>query len=430
MSQTIVTDVKGRRVWDSRGRPTVEAEITLNDGTVTRAIAPAGASTGAGEAIDLRDGGAYLDGWGVSRAVDNVNGEIREILLGRDISEQTKLDNELIALDGTENKGRLGGNAMVTVSMATLKAAAASKGLQLWEYLNGDNQDVIIPLPEIQIFGGGAHAAGRLDIQDLMVMPVGAESFSQATEWVARIYISAGKIMQERDKLSGVADEGGYWPAFDSNEEALETLMLAIEKSGLKPGEDIVISLDIAANQFYKDNYYHLSLEKEKLSSDGLHALLGHWIEAFPIASIEDPFAEHEKDAFIKFTAEYGNRIQIIGDDYLVTNEYRIISAAKDRAVNAVLIKANQAGTITETYKALKAAEKLNWGRIVSARSGESEDTTIAHLSVGWRSGQLKVGSFSRSERLAKWNEVLRIEERTAGKAIYQGINSAHLAKI
>ena len=237
MSQTVVTDVKGRRVWDSRGRPTVEAEITLNDGTVTRAIAPAGASTGAGEAIDLRDGGAYLDGWGVSRAVDNVNGEIREILLGRDISEQTKLDNELIALDGTENKGRLGGNAMVTVSMATLKAAAASKGLQLWEYLNGDNQDVIIPLPEIQIFGGGAHAAGRLDIQDLMVMPVGAESFSQATEWVARIYISAGKIMQERDKLSGVADEGGYWPAFDSNEEALETLMLAIEKSGLKPGK-------------------------------------------------------------------------------------------------------------------------------------------------------------------------------------------------
>jgi enolase 1/2/3 len=424
MSQIIISDVKGRRVWDSRGRPTVEAEITLNDGTVTRAIAPAGASTGAGEAIDLRDGGTYLDGWGVSRAVNNVNGEIKEILLGKDISEQAELDNALIALDGTKNKSRLGGNAMVAVSMAALKAAAASKGLELWKYLNGDKQDVVIPLPEIQIFGGGAHAAGRLDIQDLMVMPVGAETFSEATEWVARIYISAGKIMQERGTLNGVADEGGYWPAFASNEEALETLMLAIEKAGLKPGDDIVISLDIAANQFYKDGYYHLSLEKEKLSSDGLHALLGHWIQTFPIASIEDPFAEHEKQAFIKFTTEYGDKVQIIGDDYLVTNAARVVEAGEDRAVNAALIKANQAGTITETYKALRAAEKLNWGTIVSARSGESEDTTIAHLSIGWRSGQLKVGSFARSERLAKWNEVLRIEEKTAGKAIYQGRNA------
>jgi len=421
MSKMIIIDVKGRRVWDSRGRPTVEAEITLNDGTVTRAIAPAGASTGHNEALDLRDGGTYLDGWGVSRAVNNVNGEIRDLLLGKDICDQAKLDNELITLDGTKNKSRLGGNAMIAVSMAAFKAAAAIKGLELWDYLNGDKQNLVIPLPEIQIFGGGAHAAGRLDIQDLMVMPVGADTFSEATEWVARIYISAGKIMQARGTFAGIADEGGYWPAFDSNEEALEVLMMAIEKTGLKAGDDIVISLDIAANQFYQDGYYHLSLEKEKLSSDDLHALLGSWIKTFPIASIEDPFAEHEKEAFIKFTAEYGNKVQIIGDDYLVTNKDRILTAAEDRAVNAVLIKVNQAGTITETYEALKAAEKLNWGRIVSARSGESEDTTIAHLSIGWRSGQLKAGSFARSERLAKWNEVLRIEEKNKDRAKYSG---------
>jgi enolase len=416
-----IAQILGRRVWDSRGRPTVEAEVRLRDGTTARAIAPAGASTGSGEAIDLRDGGDLLGGWGVSGAVANINGEIRNSLLGQSVLDQAVLDKILIELDGTPGKRRLGGNAIVATSMALLKAAAGHHGVELWRYLKGDGESVVIPLPEIQIFGGGAHAAGRLDIQDIMVMPLRAESFSQATDWVAQIYLAAGRIMAQRGAVSGVADEGGHWPMFSSNEEALQAVMLAIEHAGLRPGEDVAISLDIAATQFFHDGYYKLSLERQQLSADELHALFGRWIRSYPIASIEDPFAEHDRDAFIRFTREFGAQVQIIGDDYLVTNEARIRQATRDRAVNAALIKVNQAGTITEAAAAIRAAEDAGWGRIVSARSGESEDTTIAHLAVGWSSGQLKVGSFARSERLAKWNEVLRIEEHLAANCTYAG---------
>lgn len=421
-----IAQVLGRRVWDSRGRPTVEAEVLLQDGTAGRAIAPAGASTGSGEAVDLRDGGVFLDGWGVSRAVANINGEIHDALLGESIRDQARLDQVLIDLDGTGNKRRLGGNSVVATSMALLKAAAGHHGVELWRYLNDDASSVVLPLPEIQIFGGGAHAAGRLDIQDVMVMPLGAESFSQATEWVARIYLAAGKIMAKRGALAGVADEGGYWPAFSTNEEALQAVVEAIENAGLRPGEDVAISLDIAATQLFNDGRYTLSLEQQQLSADEMHELLGRWIDAYPIISIEDPFAEHDGHAFTKFTREFGGRVQIIGDDYLVTNEARIRQAVSDGAVNAALIKVNQAGTITEAASALRVAEAAGWGRIVSARSGESEDTTVAHLAVGWGSGQLKVGSFARSERLAKWNEVLRIEERLGANGTYAGARALH----
>ncbi|MGB3504867.1 MAG: enolase C-terminal domain-like protein, partial [Xanthobacteraceae bacterium] len=326
----------------------------------------------------------------------------------------------MIALDGTANKGRLGGNAIVATSMAVLHAAAAASGIPLWQHL-AQGRKVRIPLPEIQIFGGGAHAARRVDIQDFMVMCPGAASFAQALEWTAEVYLAAGSIMKQAGKLQGVADEGGYWPAFRSNEEALDTLVASILKAGFKGGDDVAISLDVAASEFGKAGTYTLALDDRKLDTRAMIDMLGRWCEAYPIVSIEDPVAEDDADGFVAFTRAYGDRCQVIGDDFLVTNADRVRKAAADGAATAVLIKPNQAGTVTETRAALDAGKAAGFGTIVSARSGETEDVTIVHLAVGWDAGQLKVGSFSRSERMAKWNECLRIEEALGRDAEFAG---------
>jgi len=405
-----IEKVVGRRIWDSRGRPTVEVEVTLADGAMGRGIAPAGASRGSREAIDLRDGGARLGGFDVRQAVGNVNGEIAVALKGRDAADQAGCDQALIDLDGTPNKSRLGGNATVAASLAVLQAAAAAAGRPLWQYVAA-GQAVSMPLPEIQILGGGAHAGRRVDLQDFMVMALGAASFAQALEMTAEVYMAAGSLMKAAGKLAGVADEGGWWPQFDANEEALEMLTLAIEHAGFRPLADVAISLDIAASEFGNNGRYTLGLEKRKLDTAGMIAMLGKWLDAYPIVSIEDPLAEDDEAGLIEFTRLYGKRCQIIGDDYLVTNAARVSHAARIGAVNSALIKLNQAGTVTETRAALDAAKAAGMSALVSARSGETEDVAITHLSIGWNAGQLKVGSFARSERMAKWNEGLRIEE-------------------
>ncbi|GJE12095.1 phosphopyruvate hydratase [Methylobacterium longum] len=420
MNDATITGVHGRRVWDSRGRPTVEVEVTLCERVVGRAIAPAGASTGSGEAVDLRDAGEAFGGLDVRRAIGNVNGPIAQTLVGMNAGDLPAVDAAMIALDGTPDKSRLGGNALVATSMAALQARASAVGLPVWKLLAGSRR-VRIPLPEIQIFGGGAHAERRVDVQDFMVMCPGAASFAEALDWTAEIYRAAGGLMRKAGKLQGVADEGGYWPVFASNEEALDTLVLAIEAAGFKPGGDVAISLDVAASEFGEAGVYALALDDRKLDTGQLIDMLGSWLLAYPIASVEDPVAEDDTEGFRAFTERFGQRCQIIGDDFLVTDAERVRRAARDCSANAVLIKPNQAGTVTETHAALLAGREAGFGTIVSARSGETEDTTIAHLAVGWDAGQFKVGSFSRSERMAKWNEMLRIEECMGRDAVFAG---------
>jgi enolase len=406
-----IVEVKGRRVWDSRGRPTVEAEVHLAGGAVGRAIAPAGASTGSAEAVDKRDGGSRFGGLDVIGAVTATNGEISKILCGRDATDQIGADRAMIDLDGTPNKSRLGGNAIVATSMAIAHAAAAGAGLPLWRFLGGDRDNYKMPLPEIQIFGGGAHAGRRVDVQDFMVIALGAKSYEQSLEWTAEVYRSAGKIMGAAGLMQGVADEGGFWPAFDSNEQALEFLVRAIEGAGFTPGSEIAISLDIAATDFGKNGRYKLSTDGKTVDSDGLSELLLGWIDRYPIIAIEDPLGEDDPEAMAKFTSAAGSKVEVIADDFICTTASKIESAASNGACNTALIKPNQAGTLSEARLALEAARAADWESIVSARSGETEDVTIVHLAVGWGVKQLKVGSFTRSERMAKWNEGLRIAE-------------------
>jgi enolase len=421
MGDTRIIGVQGRRVWDSRGRPTVEAELRLGGGAVGRAIAPAGASTGSGEAIELRDGGARLGGRDMRGAVAAINGEISAALTGQDAADQAAIDRVLIALDGTPQKRRLGGNSLVAVSMAALHAAANAAGRPLYAHLLGDTAEAVMPLPEIQIFGGGAHAGRRVDIQDFMVVAPAARNFDQALEWTAEVYRAAGELMAERGLLQGVADEGGFWPAFDSNEAALDALMRAIERAGFTPGQDVSISLDIAASEFHQSGLYRLARDGRTLDSDGMAEMLIGWLDRYPIVSIEDPLGEHDAEGLRRFTAAAGHKVQIVGDDFLVTNAERVKKAAALGACNAVLVKPNQAGTVSEAKAALVAAREAGWGAIVSARSGETEDVTIVHLAIGWGVGQLKVGSFARSERMAKWNEALRIEEALGPRARFAG---------
>jgi enolase len=423
MSDTRIKEIRGRAVWDSRARPAVEAEVTLAGGEVGRAIAPAGASRGRHEAVDLRDGGSAFAGFGVGRALGHINAEIRAVLCGLDAADQGLIDHTLIDLDGTADKSRLGGNATVAVSMAALKAAANAAAEPLWRYLC-DGAQARIPIPEIQIFGGGAHAGKRVDIQDFLIMAPRAESFRHALEMTAEVYLHAGQLMAESGRLAGTADEGGWWPNFDSNEQALEMLVSAIERAHLIPGDDIAISLDVAASEFFMDGQYRLGLEQRELDTDGLLEMLVRWTEQYPILSIEDPVAEDDSAGMAAITAAIGSRVQIIGDDFLVTNAARVTSAIAQHAGNAVLLKVNQAGTITETRAALEVARAAGWGTVVSARSGESEDVTIAHLAVGWNAGQFKVGSIARGERTAKWNEMLRIEEAMGNHAEFAGVGA------
>lgn len=413
MSRTAIERVFGRRVWDSRGRPTVEAEIHLAGGVTGRAIAPVGASKGSGEARERRDGGKHLGGLGVGGAVAAICNEIGPHLRGRNATDQGGIDSALIALDGTPDKARLGANAIIAVSMAVAHAAAAAARLPLWRHLAGDGNRTM-PLPEIQIFGGGAHAGRRVDIQDFMVVAVGADNYAQALEWTAEVYRCAGELMDEAGLRHGVADEGGYWPAFASNEAALDMLLRAIARAGYRAGDEIALSLDIAASDFGRGARYRLSRDSREIDSDGLIELLQGWLRRFPIIAIEDPLAEDDAAAFARFTAA-ASGIAVIGDDLLVTDKARIEAAAAARICNAALIKPNQVGTLTEAKAAFDAARHAGWTTIVSARSGESEDVTIMHLAVGWGADLVKVGSFARSERMAKWNEGLRITEALPG---------------
>ncbi len=420
MNAARISAVRARRVWDSRGNPTVEAEVRLENGAAGRAIAPAGASRGSREARELRDGGTRLNGLDVMGAVSGINLTIDSKLKGLDARDQEEVDAALIDADGSARRDRLGANALVAVSMAAAHAAAAAEGTPLWRRLLGE-AEAVLPLPEIQIFGGGAHAGRRIDVQDFMIMAPKAESFAQALEWTAEVYHAAGKLLSARGLLAGVADEGGHWPAFKSHGDALDLLLQAIETAGFTPGEEIVISLDVAASELRSNGRYRLRLEDRELDSDALAELIGRWIERYPIASVEDPLAEDDDAGLKRFTEAHGGQLQIVGDDYLVTDATRVKAAAANGICNAVLLKPNQRGTLTETRAAWRAAKENDFGAIVSARSGETEDVSIVHLAVGWGVPQLKVGSFSRSERMAKWNEAIRIEEALGDDARFAG---------
>ena len=419
MSAYKIEKVVGRRVWDSRGRPTVEAEVFLAGGAVGRSIAPAGASTGSGEAVDLRDGGAAFGGMDVTGAVAAVSGEISRVIQGFDARDQVGVDTAMIEADGTENRGRFGANAIVAVSMATAWAAAEQSKEPLWRYLGSGA--VQMPLPEIQIFGGGAHAGRRVDVQDFLIVCPGAETFAQALDWTAEVYRAAGSLMEEQGKLMGVADEGGFWPAFDRNEEALDALSLAIQRAGFRAPDEVAIALDIASSEFGHGGQYKLALEARNLSSGEMVDLIHDWTRRYPIVSVEDPLSEDDWDGMAQLTRRIGKDIQIVGDDFLVTDAMRVQRAASMGACNTVLLKPNQRGTLTETLAAWEAAKASGFGAIVSARSGETEDVTIIHLAIGWGVPQFKVGSFTRSERMAKWNEALRIEETLGAKATFAG---------
>lgn len=417
-----IREILSRRVWDSRGNPTVEVEVGLQSGARGRAIAPAGASRGAREAIDLRDGGEKLRGMGVSRALQNVDNLIAPALVGMDVFEQESIDAVIQGLDPSPLMASIGGNAAVATSLAVLHAAAAETNKPLWRHI-ADYYGCTpsIPLPEIQIFGGGAHAGRRIDIQDFMIMVPGAASFDEVMEITSAVYFAAGSIMQEKGKLAGIADEGGWWPMFDSNEEALETLVAAIERAGEIPGERVVISLDIAASEFGHNGRYRLALENREMDSSELVDMLGNWLDRYPIASVEDPVGEDDVEGMQEFTRRFGNQTMIIGDDYLVTNADLVDTAVEQGACNAVLVKVNQAGTVTESIRSFRSAQQAGWEAVVSARSGETEDVSISHLATGLGGGQLKVGSFNRSERMAKWNECLRIQDELGADSFVGG---------
>lgn len=409
-----ISEIIARQVWDSRGRPTVEAEVVLASGARGRAIAPSGASTGRREALDRRDGGKRIGGFGVDGALAAIRDEIAPALRGLEAAEQQAIDGRLIALDGTPQKTRLGGNAIVAVSLAVAWAAAAEAGQPLWRQLRGLaglDDAPHVPLPMIQIFGGGRHALGSVDVQDFLVLCPGATSFAEAMEMTAEVYLAAGAILGRRGRLGGVADEGGYWPAFTSNEEAIETLSAAIAAAGFAAPAEVAIALDIAASSFATPEGYRLALEQRTLSQKEWIETLSGWCARYPIVSIEDPVHEDDEAGFVAVTAALGQSVHIVGDDYLATNADRIAAAGAAKAGNAALLKANQCGTLSELIAAAAAADAHGWASIQSGRSGESEDVSLAHLAVGLKSDQIKVGSMARSERTAKWNEVLRIEE-------------------
>jgi enolase len=415
---THIETILARRIWDSRGRPTVEVDVVLANGARGRGVAPAGASRGSREAVDLRDGGQRLGGFDVQAALANVKGAIAQRIRGMDAMDQQAVDEALIALDGTPTKSGLGGNAIIATSLAVLHAAAAAAGQPLWRHLAGGGP-VRMPLPQIQIFGGGAHAGRRVDVQDFLIMPIGAASFDEAMAMTAEVYRAAGAWMEAMGRRCGVADEGGWWPDFKSNEEAIETLVRAIEAAGYRH-DQVAVALDIAASEFGAKGRYHLGLDRRTYDTGEWLDVLQGWVARYPIVSVEDPVAEDDAPGMRLFTAAVGDRIQVVGDDFLVTNAQLVRDAIAARSCNAVLLKPNQAGTITETRRAMEVAREAGWGLVVSARSGETEDVAIVHLATGWNTGQLKVGSFARSERMAKWNEGLRIEAEI-GRAPYAG---------
>jgi enolase len=416
-----IVDIIGREVLDSRGNPTVECDVLLESGVMGRAAVPSGASTGSREAIELRDGdkSRYL-GKGVLKAVQNINVEIAETILGLDASEQAFLDKTLIDLDGTHNKARLGANATLAVSMAVARAAAEEAGLPLYRYFGGSG-GMQLPVPMMNIVNGGAHANNSLDIQEFMVMPVGAENFRDALRCGAEIFHELKKIIGAQGMPTTVGDEGGFAPNFKSNQECLQTIMKAIEGAGYQAGEDVLLALDCAASEFYKDGKYHLSGEGLQLTSSEFSDYLGNLADQFPIVSIEDGMHESDWDGWADITKKLGNKIQLVGDDLFVTNT-RILKEGIEKGIaNSILIKINQIGTLTETFAAIEMAKRANYTAVISHRSGETEDSTIADIAVGTNAGQIKTGSLSRSDRIAKYNQLLRIEEDLGDVATYPG---------
>lgn len=417
---TKIKDVRAREILDSRGNPTVEVDILLQDGAFGRAAVPSGASTGEHEAVELRDGdkSRYL-GKGVLKAVANVNGEIRKAVKGKDALKQGELDQALIDLDGTENKGRLGANAILGVSLAVAKAAAVSKKMPLYKYIGGSKANTL-PIPMMNILNGGAHADNNVDLQEFMVMPIGADSFATALRWGAEVFHNLKKILHDKKLSTAVGDEGGFAPDLRSNEEAVEAILAAIDKAGYKAGKDIAIALDPASSSFYENGKYILEAEpKKENSSDDMIEFYSRWVEKYPIVSIEDGLAEDDWDGWKALTDKIGKKVQLVGDDLFVTNVKRLRMGIQKGVANSILIKVNQIGTLTETLDAIDMARKAGYTAVISHRSGETEDTTIAHLVVAMNTGQIKTGSVCRTDRICKYNELLRIEEELGKKAVY-----------
>ncbi len=418
-----IVDVIAREILDSRGNPTVEADVVLESGATGRAAVPSGASTGSREAIELRDGDkARYGGKGVLTAVDYVNTEICEALLGLDGEEQTRIDRILCELDGTENKSRLGANAMLAVSCAVAKASAEDVGLPLYRYFGGAGP-MSLPVPLMNVINGGAHANNSVDLQEFMIVPVGAPSFREALRWGAEVFHTLKKLIDSKGWPTQVGDEGGFAPDLKSNEEALTLLMQAIEQAGYKPGEQVALALDCAASEFYKDGKYHLEGEGRVLTSGELADVWADWAARYPIISIEDGMAEGDWDGWKHLTDKLGKKVQIVGDDLFVTNTKILLEGIKKGVANSILIKINQIGTLSETFAAIEMAKCAGYTNVISHRSGETEDSLIADLAVGTNAGQIKTGSLSRSDRMAKYNQLIRIEEDLGDVAHYAGRN-------
>ena len=419
-----IVDVVAREILESRGNPTVEADVLLESGVMGRAAVPSGASTGSREAIELRDGDkARFLGKGVLKAVENVNTEISEAIIGLDAEEQAFIDRSLIELDGTDNKSRLGANATLAVSMAVAKAAAEEAGLPLYRYFGGSGP-MSMPVPMMNVINGGAHANNNLDIQEFMILPVGAQSFREALRCGAEVFHNLKKLVDKKGYPTTVGDEGGFAPNVAGNDEAIELILKAIEAAGYTPGQDVVLGLDCAASEFFKNGKYILGSEKLELDSAGMVDYLATLAGKYPIISIEDGMAEGDWEGWISLTSKIGKNIQIVGDDLFVTNPKILKEGIQRGAANAILIKVNQIGTLTETFAAVEMAKRAGWTNVISHRSGETEDSTIADIAVGLNAGQIKTGSLSRSDRIAKYNQLLRIEEDLGDTVVYPGLGA------
>ena len=416
-----ITDVYAREILDSRGNPTVEVEVYLEDGTIATAAVPSGASTGMFEAVELRDGDkSRYQGKGVLKAVENVNDIIGPAIIGYDATEQVAIDKLMIELDGTPNKGKLGANAILGVSMAVARAAAQSLDLPLFQYLGGTNAKEL-PVPMMNIMNGGAHADNNVDIQEFLIMPVGAESFAQALRMCAEIYHTLKNVLKKKGLATGVGDEGGFAPNLGSNEEALQVIVEAVKEAGYEPGKDIKLAIDSASSEFYKDGKYVLAGEGKEKTAAEMVEFYAALVEKYPIISIEDGLAEEDWEGWKLLTDKLGKKVQLVGDDLFVTNTERLSKGIKNDTANAILIKVNQIGTLTETFDAIEMAKRAGYTAVVSHRSGETEDTTIADIAVAVNAGQIKTGAPARSERVAKYNQLLRIEDLLAETAQYRG---------
>ncbi|MFP4245442.1 MAG: phosphopyruvate hydratase [Ectothiorhodospira sp.] len=418
---TDIVDIQAREVLDSRGNPTVEADVQLVSGATGRAAVPSGASTGSREALELRDGGARYCGKGVRKAVGHVNGEIRETLLGMPSEDQAAVDRRMIELDGTDNKGRLGANALLAVSMAVAHANATESGHPLYRHLGGEQAN-LLPVPMMNIINGGAHASNSVDMQEFMILPVGADSLSEAIRYGAEVFHALKKVLGGRGLSTTVGDEGGFAPDLPSNEAAIEAILEAIHQAGFTPGKEIHLGLDCAASEFYRNGRYELVSEGRSLDAAGMTDYLAAWVDQYPILTIEDGMDEGDWDGWKRLTERLGKRVQLVGDDLFVTNT-RILQEGIDRGIaNSFLIKLNQIGTLTETLEAIGMAHEAGYTAVISHRSGETEDVTIADLSVASGAGQIKTGSLSRSDRVAKYNQLIRIEEHLGQAARYAGM--------